>query len=299
MKEWKVFLTAIMYFTRINVRKMGSRKNLPHLPERSDVGPSANEPVVPSRVPQSIGHDPEYLNKAPKYLPLVGWIVGGVSALVFLVFARLISSDIGILAFIIAGILLTGALHEDGFADVCDGFGGGWTKEKILLIMKDSRIGALGVIGLIAILASKFLLLKELPSFTPELNGPTRTVFYNYRYFIGAVIAAHSLSRLMPVFVIQLSDNVTDPEHSKSRPVTSRRLSIGELILALLLGVLPLVFFPWPFWLVILPVGYVTFEMVRYFKKWIGGYTGDCLGAIQQVTELTVYLGWIIVWRYL
>jgi adenosylcobinamide-GDP ribazoletransferase len=81
--------------------------------------------------------------------------------------------------------------------------------------------------------------------------------------------------------------------------VTSRRLSIGELILALLLGVLPLVFFPWPFWLVILPVGYVTFEMVRYFKKWIGGYTGDCLGAIQQVTELTVYLGWIIVWRYL
>jgi adenosylcobinamide-GDP ribazoletransferase len=186
MTEWKIFLTAIMYFTRI-------------------------------RVPRNIGHDPEYLNKAPKYLPLVGWIVGGFSALIFLIFTRFISMDIGILASIIAGILLTGAFHEDGFADVCDGFGGGWTKEKILLIMKDSRVGAFGVIGLVAILAGKFLLLRELPSFTPELNGPSRTVFYNYRYFIGAVITAHSLSRLMPVCAIQWTDNVTDPEHSKSR----------------------------------------------------------------------------------
>jgi adenosylcobinamide-GDP ribazoletransferase len=102
----------------------------------------------------------------------------------------------------------------------------------------------------------------------------------------------------MPVIVMQIAENVTDPEHNKSKPVTNRRLSKGELILALVVGILPLAFFPWPFYLVILPAAYVTFEMVKYFKKWIGGYTGDCLGAIQQVTELTVYLGWIIVWRY-
>jgi adenosylcobinamide-GDP ribazoletransferase len=268
MKEWKIFLTAIMYFTRI-------------------------------RVPKSIGHEPEFLNKATKYFPLVGWVVGGFSALLFLVFSRFISTDIGILASIVGGILLTGAFHEDGFADVCDGFGGGWTKEKILLIMKDSRVGAFGVIGLITILSSKFLLLRELPSFTPELNAPSHLIFYNYRYFIGGIIAAHSLSRLMPVLAIQWTDNVTDPEHSKSKPVTSRRLSIGELLIAVLCGVLPLAFFPWSFWLVIAPAGYISFEMVRYFKKWIGGYTGDCLGAIQQVTELAVYLGWVIVWRYL
>jgi adenosylcobinamide-GDP ribazoletransferase len=250
-------------------------------------------------VPRSIGHEPEYLNKAPKYFPLVGWIVGGWSALTFLLFAKLVSSDIGILASIIAGILLTGAFHEDGFADVCDGFGGGWTKEKILLIMKDSRVGAFGVIGLITILAAKFLLLRELPSFTPELNGPSRLIFYNYRYFIGAVVVAHSLSRLMPLIAIQWSDNVTDPEHSKSKPVTSRRLSMAELILAALLGILPLVFFPWQFSLVILPAACTAYEMIKYFRKWIGGYTGDCLGAIQQVTELTIYLGWVIVWRYM
>ena len=269
MKEqWKIFLTAVMYFTRI-------------------------------RVPASVGHDSEYLNKAPVYFPLIGWIVGGVSALVYLVFSRLLSTEMGILASMIATLLLTGAFHEDGFADVCDGFGGGWTKDKILLIMKDSRVGAFGVIGLISILAGKYLLLRELPSFTPALNHPVRLIFYNYRYFIGAVIAAHSLSRLMPVIVLQWLSNVTDPEHSKSKPVTSRRLSPGQLLIAIVFGIAPLAFFPWPFWLVIVPAGYVTWELAKYFRKWIGGYTGDCLGAIQQVTEITIYLGWTIAWRYI
>ena len=112
------------------------------------------------RVPKNIDHSPEYLQQAPRYFPVVGWIVGALSALVFLIFSRYISTDIGILAAMITGILVTGAFHEDGFADVCDGFGGGWTREKILLIMKDSRIGAYGAIGLIAILGSKFLLLE-------------------------------------------------------------------------------------------------------------------------------------------
>src|SRR5882724_3479373 len=171
-KEWKIFLTAIMYFTRI-------------------------------RVPRIVDHSPEYLQKAPRYFPLVGIIVGAICSLLFLVFARYVSTDSGILASMIAGLLVTGAFHEDGFADACDGFGGGWTKEKILGIMKDSRIGAFGAIGLIAILGSKFLLLRELPTFTPELNRPAGLIFFNYRYFMGAVISAHSLCRLMPVIAIQ------------------------------------------------------------------------------------------------
>ncbi len=71
----------------------------------------------------------------------------------------------------ITGLLVTGAFHEDGFADVCDGMGGGWTKEKILLIMKDSRIGAYGAIGLIANTTTKFLLLKELLGLYPDRGG--------------------------------------------------------------------------------------------------------------------------------
>jgi adenosylcobinamide-GDP ribazoletransferase len=205
----------------------------------------------------------------------------------------------GILAAMITGLLVTGAFHEDGFADVCDGFGGGWTREKILVIMKDSRIGAYGAIGLISLLATRFLVLRELPSFTPALNHPGSSVFYNYRYFIGALIAAHSLSRLMPILVIQGSVYAADPDLSKAKPMVNNRLSVPALVIAMVLASLPFIFLPPAFLLVILPALYTTWEMARYFIKWIGGYTGDCLGAIQQVTEIVIYLGFVIVWRYL
>jgi adenosylcobinamide-GDP ribazoletransferase len=280
-QNWKIFLTAVMYFTRI-------------------------------QVPGTIDHRPEYLQKASRYFPLIGILVGSACSLIFLVFARYISTDIGILASMIAGLLITGAFHEDGFADTCDGFGGGWTKEKILLIMKDSRIGAFGAIGLIAMLGSKFLLLKELPQFTPELmhTGDTPvasnawlsgvgTLFFNYRYFILSVVAAHSVSRLMPVLVVRWSDYTADPDQSKSKPLITHKMNFTELTGTTLSALVPFVLLPWHFLLAILPVLYITYKMRNYFKKWIGGYTGDCLGAIQQVSEIVSYLGFIIVWRYM
>lgn len=265
--EWKIFLTAVQFMTRL-------------------------------RVPVAIVHEPVYLRQAPRYFPVIGWIVGALSALAFLVFSRYISTDAGILASMITGLMVTGAFHEDGFADVCDAMGGGWTREKILQIMKDSRIGAFGAIGLIAILASKFVLLKELSRFTPSLTHPSSSPFYNYRFFILGVLAAHSISRLMPVLVMQAADYASDPDQSKSKDITSRRLSVGGLAVTILLALAPYAFLPWPFLLTILPALYATYELNRYFRRWIGGYTGDCLGAIQQVTELVIYLGFIIVWRY-
>jgi adenosylcobinamide-GDP ribazoletransferase len=249
-KEVRVFFTAIMFLTRLPV-------------------------------PQTTDHSPEYLREAPRYFPVVGWIVGGISALAFWLFSRFISVDIGIAASMIAGMLVTGCFHEDGFADVCDGMGGGWTKEKILLIMKDSRIGAYGAIGLISILGTKFLLLKELP------------------FFIPSVVAAHSISRLMPVLVMKTGVYAADPDQSKARPLAGPSISGASLIIAVVLGVASFVFLPWSFPLVIVPALAVAYGMYRWFFKWIGGYTGDGLGAIQQVTEITVYLCCILVWRYL
>jgi len=265
-KELRIFFTAVMFLTRI-------------------------------RVPESTDHSPDYLQQAPRYFPLVGWIVGAISALFYLLGARYISIEIGILASMIAGLFVTGAFHEDGFADVCDGFGGGWTKEKILEIMKDSRIGAFGAIGLIAVLSSKFLLLSQLPAFTPEL-GRGGSIFYNCRYIILGIIGAHSLSRLMPVLVMQVSEYTGVADRSKSGAMTGRRLSAWGLIPACVLALAPFVFLPWQYLLILLPVLYATYELNRYFKRWIGGYTGDCLGAIQQVTEIVFYLGFILVWRY-
>lgn len=251
-KEWTIFLTGIQFLTRI-------------------------------RVPAGITHDPAHLSQSPKYFPLIGWMVGGICGLAFFLFGRSISADVGIVASMITGFFVTGAFHEDGFADVCDGFGGGWTKEKILLIMKDSRIGAYGAIGLVSILGSKFVLLHELVGF---------------RSFIPMLLAAHAVSRLMPVLVMQWSVYATDVDQSKSKDITARRLSTGSLILAVLLALAPFAFFSWYFLLTIAPALLVTFLLNRYFRRWIGGYTGDCLGAIQQVTELVIYLGFLLIWRY-
>jgi len=266
-KEWKIFLTAVMFLTRI-------------------------------RVPSSIDHRPEYLQQSPRYFPLIGWIVGGISALTFLVFNKLFSENIGLLASIIAGILTTGAFHEDGFADTCDGFGGGWTKEKILLIMKDSRLGTFGVIGLVSILAAKFTILKELPKFTPVSIHNTLNIFLNYRFFIGMVLTGHSLSRFMGVTMLQQYEYVTPDDTGKSKPVTTARLSLSSLLVAALFALLPMVLLPPVFLFAIVPVFIARSMLGAYFKKWIGGYTGDCLGAIQQVSEIVFYLSCSIIWTY-
>lgn len=266
-KELRIFFTALMFLTRLPV-------------------------------PRFTDHSPEYLERSVRYFPVVGWIVGAISALAFLVFNKYISEDIAIAASIIAGILTTGAFHEDGFADVCDAFGGGWTKEKILLIMKDSRLGSYGVIGMIAILSSKFLLLRELPKFTPDAAHPSINIFYNYRYFLLTIIAAHAVSRLMPVLVMQFYEYVTDPDGSKSKPIASRTPGVPALLMAGITAALPFVFLSWHFLLAIIPVVFIAFNLAAYFKKWIGGYTGDCLGAIQQVSELGFYLSVIIIWRF-
>nr|WP_315820054.1 adenosylcobinamide-GDP ribazoletransferase [Paraflavitalea speifideiaquila] len=165
--------------------------------------------------------------------------------------------------------------------------------------MKDSRLGTYGVTGLIGILSAKFLLLKELPKFSPDLANPSINIFLNYKNFLLVLIAAHAISRLMGVFTICLFDYVTDPDGSKSKPVTSSRPSFVTILMACLFALLPFVFLPWHFALAIIPVLLIAYRMAVYFKKWIGGYTGDCLGAIQQVSELTFYLGVLIVWQYI
>ncbi len=266
-KEWHIFLTAVMFLTRI-------------------------------QVPPNIDHNPEYLQRSSKYFPLVGWIVGGISIMTYLVTARFFSENIAIVASMIASILTTGAFHEDGFADTCDAFGGGWTKEKILMIMKDSRLGTYGVVGILFMLASKFLLLQELPKFTPPSITETINPLLSYKIFIGIVLGAHSVSRLMAVTVIQQYDYVTDEDVSKSKPLASKKLSLSEFLLAVLFALLPFVLLPLNFLLITIPAIIARFYLAAYFKKWIGGYTGDCLGAVQQVTEIIIYLSALAIWKY-
>ncbi len=230
-------------------------------------------------VPAWAGYSDELLNKATIYFPLVGWLVGSVAAGVFAGASFLFrNAEVALLLSIVASILLTGAFHEDGFADVCDGFGGGWTQDKILAIMKDSRLGTYGATGLGLLLAGKFLVLRGLP---PAAVAP-------------ALLLAHPLSRATALTCIFSHRYARANEDSKAKPV-AKKMSAAELATGLLLGALPLL--AYAAWLhrpvlllVLLPLAVVKTILARYFQRWIGGYTGDCLGAIQQAAEVSIYL---------
>lgn len=233
--------------------------------------------------PKWVDHDPAYLQLSSKYFSLVGIIVGGIGAVTFYMLHLVFPSEIAILLSMFATIYTTGAFHEDGFADVCDGFGGGWTKEKILLIMKDSRLGTYGSIGLILILGVKFAALRTLPVY----------------YIPLLLIAGHSLSRFIATTLIYTHPYVRDTEDSKAKPA-AKNMSTKQLLISLFFGVLPLLFFFNPFiFLVLIPMYLSKMFLAYKFKKWIGGQTGDCAGAVQQLSEVVFYLTVLALWAYI
>ncbi|MBA0884279.1 adenosylcobinamide-GDP ribazoletransferase [Flavobacterium undicola] len=268
-KELHIFFTALLFYTRIPC-------------------------------PKNINHHPDYLNKASRYFPLIGWIVGGISFVVFYFSALVFSNEIAVILSMIASILVTGAFHEDGFADVCDGFGGGWTKEKILLIMKDSAIGAYGAIGLVLLFLLKFQSLVQLTNTTqiPDFG------FGIYNVNIGILllfITAHSLSRLAAISIVFTHEYSREDATSKSKPI-AQNYTWKEVFGAFFFGLLPLLVlavFCWQILFTFISVFLFRFFLARYFQKWIGGYTGDCLGATQQVCEVVFYLSSFALWKFI
>ncbi len=256
--EIKFFFTALMFYTRIPC-------------------------------PKWVDHSAENLNRATRYFPLMGWIVGSGSAISYYGASQLFSPAISLLLSIITGILITGAFHEDGFADVCDGFGGGWTKLKILEIMKDSRLGTYGATGLGLMLSLKFAALNEL----------TRLAF---PLFLLTMLTAHSLSRFVAATFIRTMPYARENEDAKAKPV-AKGMRNSDFMMAAFWGVAPLAVLcgqvsPW-MTLVMVPLLGVRWHLGRYFTKWIGGYTGDCLGAVQQVSEVVIYLTLLAIWKFI
>jgi adenosylcobinamide-GDP ribazoletransferase len=238
------------------------------------------------------------LNKASRYFPLIGWIVGGISFGIYSISSILFSHEIAIILSIIVGILTTGAFHEDGFADVCDGFGGGWTKEKILIIMKDSAIGAYAGIGLVLLFLLKF---QSLEQSTNDIQQLGFTVYCPQFPLLLLFMAAHSVSRLAAISIVFTHKYSRDDASSKSKPI-AQSYSWREVLGAFVFGLLPLLllsYYQWHLLLVLLPVFVARIFLARYFQKWIDGYTGDCLGATQQVCEVVFYLSIIALWKFI
>ena len=275
-KQLDIFFTALLFYTRIPC-------------------------------PKNIDHNPEYLNKASRYFPLIGWIVGVVCFGVYYLALTMFTVEIALILSMIAGILTTGAFHEDGFADVCDGFGGGWAKDKILAIMKDSAIGAYGAVGLVLLFLLKFQSLVQIIDKVQKCDtgltmcrGSFQDGILNYSILLLFVVA-HSVSRLAAISIVFTAKYVSEDALSKSKPV-AQRYSWHEVAGAFFFGLLPLVvlsFFQWQLVLSLVPIIITRFFLVRYFQKWIGGYTGDCLGATQQIVEIVFYLSIIGIWKFI
>jgi adenosylcobinamide-GDP ribazoletransferase len=257
-RQIHIFLTAVMFYTRIPC-------------------------------PAWVDHDPQLLNKATIYFPVIGWIAGLWAAVVYVLSALVFPHDVALLLSMIASVFLTGAFHEDGFGDVCDGFGGGWTKPRILEIMKDSRVGTYAVVGLLLLLGLKFSALNHLPQWQ----------------LLAALMVAHPLSRWTAVWMIFTMPYARDNDDvgAKAKPV-AEQISRGEFAAATLFAALPLVVVvvvTGQWWLigVFAPLFLVKQYLERYFTKWIGGYTGDCLGATQQVAEVGIYLFLLALWKFI
>ncbi|WP_046246108.1 adenosylcobinamide-GDP ribazoletransferase [Hymenobacter terrenus] len=235
--------------------------------------------------PRWVGHEAEQLNRATVYFPLIGWLVGAVTAGVYWCAALLWPPPVAVLLSTGAGVLLTGAFHEDGLADVCDGFGGGWTRTRILDIMKDSRVGTYGLVGLGLVMAIK----------VAALSGAAATPFGSSFTVPVLLVVAHPLSRFTALtFVRTLPYARADLDDGKAKPV-AQSMPNRRLAAAALLGLAPLVTLAmWQqqlalLW-VLLPLLILQIMLGRWFNKWLGGYTGDCLGATQQLAEALIYL---------
>lgn len=250
------FATALMFFTRI---------------------------PVPFKVPYS----GEIMNRSQKYFAWVGLLVGLVNAGVLYLSYHVFNLDVAIILMMISSVLLTGAFHEDGFTDVCDSFGGGYGKEKILTIMKDSRVGAYGAVGIVLLFALKFFSIQALGN-------------ADILQMMGIIVIAHTASRFISGTMIYTHRYVTDIDVSKSKPLANKPLDGGALVISFISVLVSFLLIPDLRLILAFALAYLgKIGMAWYFKKHIGGYTGDCLGSVQQVTEVLFYLGTMIVWKFI
>lgn len=253
--EWILLLVAVQFLTRLSV-------------------------------PPFKHYDPQWLHQSSRHFPAVGLLVGLLCAGVFWLGSLLFTPLVAAVLSTAFGIKLTGAFHEDGLADSCDGLGGGLTRERTLTIMKDSRLGTYGVLGLVSALLLKISLLASMPI-------PIAVI---------ALIIGHTASRLLCISLLSLLPYGGEIEHAKAKPMAQQLTPIqglyssGWLILAIILVAL---IFPNTMqqiglaqWLLAFILALIATDyMRRLLRRRLDGYTGDGLGATQQLSEIAIYIG--------
>jgi adenosylcobinamide-GDP ribazoletransferase len=254
------FLLAVQFFTRI---------------------------PVTGRLAQWVGFSPAMLRASAAHFPGVGWLVAASAIGIYCALAAALTTTVwapfvAAVFSTVATILLTGGFHEDGLADVADGLGGSQDRERALDIMKDSRVGAFGAMALSMALMAKVTLLATLGA-------------QGVQAVVACLAAGHVLSRFLPLLLVRALPHVGDTATSKSKPLADQ-ISVGSLACAALWCAPPLVLFirlegACALALAAIASGLAFLWMWRLFTRRLQGFTGDCLGATQQVCEIAFYLG--------
>src|SRR5882762_1045402 len=174
-------------------------------------------------VPQLDGFQASWLSRSARYFPLVGALVGLISVGVWWVSSMCFPPAVAVGLMMSGSLLLTGAFHEDGFADACDGFGGGRTRDAVLSIMKDSRVGAYGAIGIAMMMGLKWSILVSHPQATLP----------------AIVIGAHVVSRWCAISLIWRLQYVRTDGDGKSKTLAGN-LGAADWLLSGALGALAL-----------------------------------------------------------
>jgi adenosylcobinamide-GDP ribazoletransferase len=227
-----------------------------------------------TRLPLSrLPYDADALSRSAKYFPLVGLLIGVLGSVIYLWLGRHLPVTIAALFTLVFFVFATGGLHEDGLADVADAFGGGWNREQILAILKDGRIGTFGTLALLVSVGLRVLLLANLP-----LNR-----------FAAYVISGHVLCRwtALPLGYALASARESSGQGAR----IARQISIGSLAVGSVLTVIIVAYsLRWAMWSPIASTLLVTVASGLYYWRRIGGVTGDCFGATNQLAEIAVYL---------
>jgi adenosylcobinamide-GDP ribazoletransferase len=221
-----------------------------------------------SRVP----YQPDSLSRSAKFLPVVGLAIGlGASALQHVLIPHLSRALVALLVLIFL-VLITGGLHEDALADTADAFGGGWNRAQILTILRDSRIGSFGALALVLSVLARFLLLTALP----------------VNRFMAFAATAHVLCRWTALPLGYFLPSAREGDGQGAR--LAQKISPTSFLVGTLLS-FTIVFYLMrrESWIPVLVALVITTLSGGYYFRRIGGVTGDCFGATNQLTEIAVY----------
>ena len=260
-EQWHLMLLALSFFTRIPV-------------------------ILHVDVTASM------LNQASRYFALVGVLIGACSAIAFYLAATILPLELALLISMFCSVLLTGAFHEDGWADVWDGFGGGWTVENKLNIMKDSRLGTYGAAALFFILMIKYqALLALLNTAIVDEGAISEVLSHEVPSMLSILLLGHCLSRVLATSLIADMSYVSEDATSKVKPLAQELASNSYLILLTTGAVIILFTLSFSIaWKLVVILLFTRWCLKRWFTQQLGGYTGDCLGAAQQLSEVVIYL---------